>query len=181
MSAGDFCLVHEWSEDQPFQRSHAHGQLFRKTRAGDSEDTRDVSATPPSVTMPLGYSFSAPVTKTDYIEKIRSFLNTKRSVFFHQDGDKFKFVNTQLGLKLNAVIQECRKTSQFFGRYSATFRGQKKLLLHMQCIRCNENREFFERPSTVFLQIKSTNRLSDWLKFCTVPAWFYHAWSFLRI
>lgn len=134
MSADGRSSVHNLNCDHPDRRGDTSIQLFRQCRLvhGDDakvDDVQDGSASFLSRAPPSSNSNAAPAPATDYLNKIRLFLDTRRFTANHQVGKGFDFVHSRFGARPDTALGVWRKSRLFFDRNGATLRGEEEVSL----------------------------------------------------
>lgn len=94
MSANNRRSLRDLSDDCPF---HCEGTSTKLSRQGRTVNGGNVDDSAPSrsIVLPSGDSVVAPVNVTEYIDKLRLFLNALQLAAMHHNDDKLDSINAR--------------------------------------------------------------------------------------
>lgn len=93
MSKDDWRRVYDSGEDQVHRRDDIRVIPFSHGGVVDCADIPGRSSLPPLCPLPSGEAASAPVSVAKYISIFKSFLDSRRFAFVHQDGKKLDIID----------------------------------------------------------------------------------------
>lgn len=121
ISAQDCRCLGDSSDDQRFHRKDDNVQLIFQGRIVDDEKALDGFWFSPLKYTASTDPVSAPVTVSDDIAKLQSFLTAKRFASMHKDGDKLELIDARFDARHDTALGVWKKCRKVIGINSSTF------------------------------------------------------------